>query len=174
MVFADAVHFVHNVHPGTVYARKGQRPQFACNSGRRRYSVLGGYSSLTGEYVGVAVTGSVNAQTVIAFIKALEAAFCEAERITVFVDNARYFHARLVKAYLLGKRVCFIFLPAYSPNLNLIERLWKFCKKKVLSRYYAHFETFTQAVDAFFAHLDRYRDELGTLMIDHFEIFNSA
>jgi transposase len=171
MVFADAVHFVHNVHPGTVYARKGERPKLACNSGRRRYSVLGSYSSLTGEYVGVAVTGSVNAKTVIAFIRRLEAAFSEAERITVFVDNARYFHARLVRAYLLGKRVRFIYLPAYSPNLNLIERLWKFCKKKVLSLYYAHFDTFTQAVDAFFSNLDRYRDELDTLMLDHFEIF---
>ena len=168
------MHFVHNVHPGTVYARKGERPCVACNSGRRRYSVLGAYSSLTGEYVGIAVTGSVNAQTVLAFIDALEAAFAEAECITVYVDNARYFHARLVKAYLRGRRVCFIFLPAYSPNLNLIERLWKLCKKKVLSVYYAHFETFTQAVDAFFAHLDRYRDELDTLMTDHFEIFNSA
>jgi len=165
------VHFVHNVYPGTVYARKAERPVFACNSGRRRYSVLGGYSSLTGEYAGVAVTGSVNAQTVIAFIQHLEAAFAEAACITVYVDNARYFHARLVRAYLLGTRVCFIYLPAYSPNLNLIERLWKLCKKKVLSVYYAHFDTFTQAVDAFFANLDRYRDELDTLMIDHFEIF---
>ncbi len=162
---------MHNLHPGLVYAKKGERPKLACNSGRRRYSVLGGYSSLTGEYAGVAVTGSVNAQTVIAFIERLEAAFCEAERIRVYVDNARYFHARLVRAYLLGKRVRFIFLPAYSPNLNLIERLWKLCKKKVLSVYYAHFDTFMQAVDAFFAHLDRYRDELDTLMTDHFEIF---
>ncbi len=174
MVFADAVHFVHNLHPGKVYAKKGERPCFGANSGRRRYSVLGGYSSLTGEYAGVAVTGSVNAQTVIAFIERLEEAFPKAERITVYVDNARYFHARLVRAYLLGKRVRFIFLPAYSPNLNLIERLWKLCKKKVLSIYYAHFETFMQAVDTFFADLDRYRDELDTLMVDHFEIFNSA
>lgn len=165
------MHFVHNVHPGTVYARKGERAQVSCNAGRRRYSVLGGYSSLTGEYVGVSVTGSVNAKTVVAFIQTLEAAFSEAERISVYVDNARYFHARLVKAYLLGKRVRFIYLPAYSPNLNLIERLWKLCKKKVLCVYYAHFETFTQAVDAFFADLDRYRAELDTLMIDHFEIF---
>lgn len=165
------MHFVHNVHPGCVYARKGERPHLPCNSGRNRYSVLGGYSSLTGEYAGVAVCGSVNAQTVIAFIQALEAAFSRAECITVYVDNARYFHARLVKEYLRGTRVRLVFLPAYSPNLNLIERLWKFCKKKVLSVYYAHFEPFTLAIDAFFADLDRYRDELDTLMTDHFEIF---
>ena len=174
ILFADAVHFLHNVAPGLVYARKGVRPSFCCNSGRRRYSVLGGYSSLTQEYVGVACTGSVNAETVMAFIDRLEAAFPEAECITVYVDNARYFHARLVKAYLVGKRVRFIYLPAYSPNLNLIERLWKLCKKKVLIHYYARFEQFQQAIDTFFDSLDAYWEELDTLMVDHFEILNCA
>ncbi len=168
------MHFLHNLHPGLVYAKKGERPTFCGNSGRSRYSVLGGYSALSGEYVGLGVTGSVNAQTVIAFIDRLEAAFPEAERITVYVDNARYFHARLVKADLVGKRVSFVYLPPYCPNLNLIERLWKFCKKKVLSVYYARFDQFTTAVDAFFANLDRYRSELDTLMTDHFEILNCA
>ncbi len=166
------MHFLHNLHPGLVYAKRGQRPTFFCNSGRRRYSVLGGYSALTGAYVGCHVQGSVNAQTVLAFIDALEAAFFEAERITVYVDNARYFHARLVRAYLLDKRVRFVYLPAYCPNLNLIERLWKLCKKTVLSVYYARFEQFTAAIDAFFANLDRYQAELETLMVDHFEILN--
>jgi len=93
---------------------------------------------------------------------------------TVYVDNARYFHARLVKAHLIGKRVRFVYLPPYCPNLNLIERLWKFCKKKVLSVYYARFDQFTKAVDDFFAKLDRYRSELDTLMTDRFEILNCA
>jgi transposase len=168
------VHFLHNLHAGLVYSKKGERPTFNCNSGRHRYSVLGAYSALSGEYVGLAVTGSVNAQTVIAFIDRLEAAFPEAERITVYVDNARYFHARLVKAHLIGKRVRFVYLPPYCPNLNLIERLWKFCKKKVLSVYYARFDQFTKAVDDFFAKLDRYRSELDTLMTDRFEILNCA
>lgn len=112
----------------------------------------------------------VNAQTVLLWIDALEAAFPDAEHITVFVDNARYFHARLVKAYLVGKRVRFVYLPPYSPNLNLIERLWKFCKKKVLSVFYATFAEFTHAIDTFFANIGHYKNELSTLMTENFEI----
>lgn len=142
------------------------------NAGRARYSVLGGYSAVDGRYAGWATAGMVNAQTVCHWIDALEAAFPEAERITVYVDNARYFHARLVKAYLAGKRVRFVYLPPYSPNLNLIERLWKFCKKKVLCRFYQTFALFTEAIEAFFANLSDCREELASLMTENFQLFN--
>lgn len=113
---------------------------------------------------------TVNAQTVRLWIDRLEAAFADAECITVYVDNARYFHARLVKAHLVGKRVRFVYLPAYSPNLNLIERLWKFCKKTVLIQFYATYAQFTQAIAAFFQNLGRYAKELSPLMAQNFEI----
>ncbi len=169
-VFADAVHFLHNVHATCWWARKGVRPTFCANAGRNRYSVLGGYCAQDGSYVGVSTVGTVNAQTVCEWIEWLEASYPQAERITVYVDNARYFHARLVKAYLVGKRVRFVYLPPYSPNLNLIERLWKFCKKTVLCRFYQTFAAFMEAIDAFFDHLDDYWQELDSLMTDNFEL----
>ncbi len=159
------------MHPGRCWAKRGVRPCRTANAGRKRYSVLGGYSPISQRQVSLRLEGTVNAETVCRFIDALEAAFPEAERITVYVDNARYFHARLVKAYLMDKRVRFVYLPAYSPNLNLIERLWKFCKKKVLSIFYATFTQFTQAIDEFFEHLECYRSELQTLMTENFELF---
>jgi transposase len=157
------------VHPSKLWAKKGQRPALCANSGRSRYSVLGGYSAVNGQYVGLSTLGMVNAQTVCDWVDALEIAFADAERITVYVDNARYFHARLVKAHLQGKRVVFVYLPPYSPNLNLIERLWKFCKKKVLRWFYPTLAQFTLAIDAFFADLGSYKDELSTLMTENFE-----
>ena len=75
-----------------------------------------------------------------------------------------------MKAHLVGKRVVFVYLPPYSPNLNLIERLWKFCKKTVLVKFYATYAQFTQAIDAFFQELHRYRSELATLMTENFEL----
>ena len=170
VLFADAVHFLHNVHPGLLWSRKGQRPALTANSGRSRYSVLGSYSPVTGEYVGIATPGTVHALTVIDWIDALEAAFPDAQTITVYVDNARYFHARLVKAHLAGKRVRLVYLPPYSPNLNLIERLWKFCKKVVLRYFYPTFPQFQEAIDAFFANLEQYRAELTTLLTEKFEL----
>jgi transposase len=147
------------------------RPARTANAGRKRYSVLGGYSPISQRQVSIRLEGTVTAETVCRFIDALEAAFLEAERITVYVDNARYFHARLVKAYLIGKRVRFVYLPPYSPNLNLIERLWKFCKKEVLSTFYPTFAQFTKVLDDFFDNLQRYRRELDTLMTENFELF---
>lgn len=169
-MFGDASHFLHNVHPGSLWAKRGVRPCLTANSGRKRYSVLGGYSPISQRAVSIRTEGMVNAETVCRFIDALEAAFPQAETITVYVDNARYFHARLVKEYLVGKRVRFVYLPPYSPNLNLIERLWKFCKKTVLVTFYPTFVQFTQVIDNFFDNLERYRSELTTLMTENFEI----
>ena len=140
------------------------------NSGRRRYSVLGAYSVVDGTYIGLATDGMINAVSVMEWIDRLEASFPDASQITVYVDNARYFHARLVKAHLAGTRVRFVYLPPYSPNLNVIERLWKFCKKKVLGTFYATYAQFTKAIDTFFQNLQRYQEELSTLMTENFEV----
>ncbi len=157
------------MHPGSLWARRGVRPALTANSGRKRYSVLGGYSVQDQQQVSIRTEGTVNAQTVIAWIDALEEAFPDAERITVYVDNARYFHARLVKEHLVGKRVVFVYLPPYSPNLNLIERLWKFCKKKLLVNFYPTFAIFTRAIDEFFQDIRIYKAELATLITEKFE-----
>lgn len=164
------MHFLHNVEPGCRWAKRGTRRAFCANAGRDRSSVLGGYAT-SGEYVVLATVGTVNAQTVCDFVEALEAAFPEAASIRVYVDSARYFHARLVTAYLADKRVCCVYLPPYGPNLNRIERLWKFCKKVVLGPYDARFCELTAAVDAFFSGLRRYSREWATLMTDKFELF---
>ncbi len=149
ILFSDAVHFLHNVHQSWYWSPKGRRPAFKSNTGRSRYNLLGGYSSSSGQYVGVKTENTVNAQNVAEWIDAIEAAFPEAKKMIVSVDDPRYFPAQLATAHLIGKRVQFVFLPPYSPNLNLIERLWKFCKKKVLSIYYGTFKKFMKAVDDF-------------------------
>jgi len=71
----------------------------------------------------------------------------------------------------VGRRVRLVYLPPYSPNLNLIERLWKFCKK-VLCRFYQTFSQFTEAIETFFAHLSDYREEIASLMTDNFQLFH--
>lgn len=61
-------------------------------------------------------------------------------------------------------------VPPYSPNVNLIERLWKFMKKKALSRWHPTFEAMQQAISEVLDHVEEYREELGTLMVDEFHI----
>jgi len=63
-----------------------------------------------------------------------------------------------------------VFLPAYSPNLNLIERLWKFLRKKALNRWHKTFEAMQDAVAEVLDHLERYHSELDSLMSEEFHI----
>jgi len=96
-----------------------------------------------------------------------------AARIHIICDNARYYHAQLVKDYLANSRIELVFLPPYAPNLNLIERFWKFFKKTILyERYYETFCQFKTACDNFFAGLDQHHASLRPLLTDRFQIIS--
>jgi transposase len=98
----------------------------------------------------------------------------EAGRILLILDNARYNHARLVSEHIAETNVELHFLPAYAPNLNLIERLWRFVRDEVLETYHETFEQFTTAIDNLLDNLDQYADQLATLMTEKFEILACA
>jgi transposase len=91
--------------------------------------------------------------------------------IYVICDNARYYRSKAVQEYLKGSRIKLVFLPPYAPNLNLIERLWKFFKKQVLyNRYYESFDAFRKACEEFFGNPQQYHHELCSLLMDNFAI----
>src|SRR5207244_2485745 len=62
------------------------------------------------------------------------------------------------------------YLPAYSPNLNLIERLWKFLRKEALQKWHATFEEMQQAVAQVLDNLPAYEEKLKTLMAENFRL----
>ena len=98
----------------------------------------------------------------------------KAATITVFCDNARYYRSKAVRAYLEHSRIDLQFLPPYAPNLNLIERFWKFFKRQVLyNRYYETFADYKAACKQFFADLDAHAEQLRSLLTDNFEIIRS-
>ncbi|QLQ31964.1 MAG: transposase [Candidatus Thiothrix singaporensis] len=115
---------------------------------------------------------TVNAEAAIRLLEALEANQpCGV--IHVVADNARYYRSRLVQAYLdkPGCRIRMHFLPPYSPNLNLIERLWGFFKRKVIyGIYYETFAEFKRAALDFFNTIGRHHDALTTLLADNFRV----
>ena len=87
------------------------------------------------------------------------------------MDNARYYSKPVVQELLARHRQFrLVFLPAYSPNLNLIERLWKFLRKKALNRWHRTFDEMQAAVAEVLDHLERYRSELDSLMSEEFHI----
>lgn len=96
----------------------------------------------------------LNAEATISFFQKIEEAYPEKNGIHVFCDNARYYRNKAVIEYLKTSKIRLHFLPPYSPNLNPIERLWKWMKERVIyNTYYPEFEDFKLAVFGFFAAL---------------------
>ena len=96
--------------------------------------------------------------------------------ITLVLDNARYQKCQLVEALAAALQIELLYLPAYSPNVNLIERMWKFIKKKCLySTDYAHFSDFTHAISTCLlqAHTT-YKKELDSLLTLRFQSFKKS
>ena len=97
------------------------------------------------------------------------------KRLLVVLDNVRYPRARFVQALAQRLRIRLLFLPPYSPNLNLIERFWKFLRKKVTrNTYYATFADFRAAIQRLLANIGTYMDELTTLMTENFQLVGKA
>jgi len=114
---------------------------------------------------------SVNAQSTVLLFKQLEKLHPEAEKIYVVLDNARYYRSVLVQEHVEHSKIELVFLPAYAPNLNLIERVWKFFKKKVLAnRYYESFLDFQKVCGSFFKNIRQYKNELQSLLTEKFQI----
>ena len=118
---------------------------------------------------------TVNAETVCQLLRKLAAHVTEGS-ITVVLDNARYQKCALVQNYAAALGVELLYLPSFSPHLNLIERLWRFVRKECLySHYYATFQEFREALETCLttAHHE-HRMELETLLAWHFQSFRSV
>jgi transposase len=114
---------------------------------------------------------TIDADSTIALLKQLEEVNLAATWIYVVCDNARYYPSKAVKPYLETSRIKLVFLPAYAPNLNLIERFWKFFKKKILyNRYFEAFDEFRKACEEFFQNPSQYKRELRSLLTENFAI----
>ena len=144
-------------------------------AGRQRFNVLGALNALTQELVTVTNTTYINSDSVCELLKQL-ADGCTGIPITVVLDNARYQRCKKVQAFAMELGIELLFLPPYSPNLNLIERLWKFVKKTCLySVYYDNFDRFKEAITSCLSKTDtEYKQELETLLNPKFQTFDKV
>jgi transposase len=154
----------------------GQRFLVGMGSGRKRLNILGAYCPDDHEYVDLRLTrDNVNGEQFVNLLRQLRALHPEVERFVLYVDGARYYTAPVVQEWLRRHPEFRLEpLPKYSPNLNLIERLWKFLRKKALSRWHKTFEAMQNAVSTVLDHLSDYRNELDTLMVESFHIVSRA
>jgi len=172
--FMDGVHPTHNVMPAYGWIKKGKDKEVKSNSGRQRINLNGVYCPDDNEII-IRGYETINSETTIKLLQEIEEKHPELDKIYIIRDNARYYTAHMVKDFLEKSKIEFIALPSYSPNLNLIERLWKFFKKKTLyNKYYDSFIRFKYAVFDFFKNCStQYKNELESLMTEKFHIIES-
>jgi transposase len=171
--FMDAAHFV--LAPFLGFLWSVARIFIPAPSGRQRFNVLGALNAITHELVTVSNETYITAATVCTLLHQL-AALNLGVPITVFLDNARYQKCQLVRATAEQLHIELCFLPAYSPNLNLIERLWKFVKKQCLySKYYQDFATFRAAITTCLSETHtKHQSALDSLLTLRFQTFGKA
>lgn len=173
LFFMDAAHFVMLPFLGYVYSLVVR--YLKRSSGRKRFNVLGALHAVSHELVTLTNHETINALSVCELLLQLAHRFGDLP-IVVILDNARYQRCRLVLDTARYLNIQLVFLPPYSPNLNLIERLWRFVKKEVLyNRYYDNYSKFCAAItDCLTQTQTTHRPALETLLTLKFQSFQNV
>jgi transposase len=171
--FVDAAHCVLAPFLGFLWCFT--RVFIKAPAGRQRFNVLGALNAITHELVTVTNDAYINAESMCELLRKLAALHLSVP-ITLFLDNVRYQKCALVMATAADLHIELCFLPAYSPNLNLIERLWKFVKSECLySEYYADFASFKAAITTCLEQThSTHKSALDTLLTLKFQLFEKA
>ena len=172
--FTDATHPTHNSQKSRAWIKKGQDKHIPANSGRKRVNLNGALNALDPCEAVVVEAQTINAQnTITLYEKLLENN--PGKSLVLICDNAPYYRSRLLQKWLEGQPLIKQwFLPTYSPNLNIIERLWRFMKKQAIGlSFHPTYKGFKTAILHFFEHLDEYEYELKRLLTLKFQILHS-
>jgi transposase len=172
--FTDATHPTHNTQTAKAWVKRGQEKHIPANSGRKRVNLNGALNALDPCEAVVVEAESINAQnTIILYEKLLEKN--SGKKLILICDNAPYYHSQLLQDWLKGQPLIKQwFLPTYSPNLNIIERLWRLMKKQAIGlSFHPTYKGFKTAILHFFEHLDDYEYELKRLLTLKFQILHS-
>lgn len=160
ILFMDGVHPQHNTTCTNAWILKGEAKEIKSNTGRQRVNLNGLYNPHTQEAL-AHESKTINAEAIVASLQKAEAFYKDKDTLYIVLDNAKYYRNELVTEYLKTSKCIFLFLPPYSPNLNLIERLWKFMRKKIINnKYYEKFAGFRENIDTFLKNIPNQRDEL--------------
>lgn len=173
VLFADSVHPLHNTKPDYGWIKKGQDKWLSSNGGRKRYNLTGVINGNKPEQITLVHAKSINEDVIIELLKHVNKRYRHLRKVYIWSDQARYYMSKKVKEWIANQeRIVLQYLPPYSPNLNLIERLWKFMRRKVINNiYYEKYEDFVKAIDSFYENIKTYKNELRSLITPNFQFF---
>jgi len=171
LLFMDASHFVMGCDfLGYIYCKV--RRFIKTGSGRKRYNVLGALNFISKKMTTVANDTYITFSEVCELLCNIALEYA-GKPIRLVLDNASYQKCYIVQdtAALLGIEL--IYIPAYSPNLNLIERLWKWVKSELRTKYYDNFGFFKQTIDSIIVSTDKNsKNHIDSLITDKVQLFD--
>jgi len=170
--FSDAVHPTLNAKPSYGWMRRGKPKTLLTNGSRKRVNIQGAVDIQNQDVITLSAP-TINAVSTIELLTKIRDKNNHRSKIYVILDNAKSHHSKKVKAWLAwNKKMELVFLPPYSPNLNPIERLWKFMNKKVINNcYFQDFPDFKGRITTFFRRIRLQWAELQTLLTDSFQTY---
>lgn len=171
----DPMHQIHNNETGYEWQEKGKEGTkcILSNTGRRRLNILGALNLSNLDIVPFLTEANCNNELIQVFLEEVRKHYPHQKEIIIYLDNASYQRNYRVQAKAESLGITLKYMPPYAPNLCLIERLWKFLKKKVVrNKYYSTFQEFYDAILTFFQNWDLYLPELRSLLSLKFEIIN--
>nr|WP_279592475.1 IS630 family transposase [Hymenobacter defluvii] len=173
LYYADAAHPTHNTRCTRAWCQVGHKRPLLTVSGRERVNLNAAVNAYQPTQVLLDETSRVDAQSTRRLYEQLLTAH-PVGTIYVVCDNARYYKNKDLTAWLHGTRIVQVFLPPYSPNLNLIERLWKYLRQKIINTcFYRTKGEFRQAVLHFFTRLPEFEHDLVSLLTRKYHILDS-
>jgi transposase len=176
LLFLDPMHQIHNNENDYTWQLKGIKGtrQVLVNTGRKRFNIIGAINPVTLGPTIILTEENCSAEVIEAFLEEVKKQYNKAKTICIILDNARYQRSNLVQTTAKFFNIDLLYLPPYSPNLNLIERLWRFFKKEIIkNKYYADYATFEKAVETFFTQFGNRKEDLRTLLNFKFGIIKA-
>jgi len=166
----DAAHFVLAPYLGFLWCF--MRQFLRAPAGRQRFNVLAALNAITHELIMVTNDSYINAQSICELLNKIKC-LAITTPVTLILDNARYQKCKIVTELAENLGIELLYLPSYSPNLNLIERVWKFVKKNCLySKYYDNFTAFSKAIVSCLEQTQTtHKTALETLLTLNFQTF---
>jgi transposase len=173
VLFVDAAHMVYGTFLCCLWSFV--RLYVRAASGRQRFNILGAINAVSQELIAVTNTTVVNTATMCELLQKI-ATHGLVGPVTLVLDNARYQHNQAVKDLASSLGIELLFLPGYSPNLNLIERLWRFIKREALyGRYHANFADFKTAIEEVIVQMPtKHKERLASLLTLKFQVFDNV
>jgi len=175
LLFFDPCHLLHNVVNARMWQPRGKKGTIIIksNTGRKRINILGALDIEDFSVIATLTEETCDSGRIVEFLQKIKEKYPD-RKIVVVLDNARYNYAIATRAFAEENNINLLFLPPYAPNLNLIERLWKFTKKHLVNNtYHEDYTQFVNATDSFFNNLGDYHQELSSIFTQKFQIIHA-